>query len=1094
MNKKGFYCTSITHEDFSMKFDADNLSKAKKFTVECTKSCTDFEDVTDKYLHRLTAKCKKHGFIGGEQHGGILNKAFPDKNLATTLLLNRVMCYEDQYNDVARDAFVPLMGNRYFPPWVKKVNSSRLELSCGGPELEVYKYQHTIGNTGDDFGSTPRAEIPRATEYYKKHPSKNPCETHPCCKSDCDKKACGLPHNHNCKCNHCLKGCPGRCEITKTESFPVPRFGGYTPRGTAPNPNDIPKIKKLPDMGHLKPWAVDGQAVCQEGKMNKEQPWLTRSKGWCDVKDFVGIRGKGIQYKATNGGVSNTCCLPPFTNLASVANHVRSTRFPTGWTGGKENLWSYKAYHGGGGLGTKNLDNCFHTLVGETKSCKTTFDLKIEACKTCKCKDESGNLELVKLKITHNLLPAANGKPPPGCIPWFSLADTGIRNMVAVVRTDVMKGVLTKCGKKKNERKIELAREKFSSTNRALLSTIESRDVSKEEARVASGLCQRPRGPCKLLPGKKCPPPEPVPKMPKKSTSNKAHKCPAKMTSVLEWGKKVTCFGKPSYRLPTFVNDLRIGFHAEIFATIVTAGNGLDKDGKPLVLSDEALALMSGSNPSYFTTGRGGHSFSYPHSRARNQISYRILELIRRDHRKDYDRAAGVFAGCAARGQWKRVGFRCEPDSEKANKYTTGYFAKHKIKEAIFQKLNKMNHQKSLRPPGFDIQENHAKIRANEEKFQKWLPGYRKQMGMHPLVNPGFPCSERGLQHCRALRKPLIRADGSCPVPKERGGCNCDPKTTADEVGFDMDVDPRMAAPQIATNYHKVNKMGGLHQPAQILQFDKFWVSAMNSSFTSEFLTYPRDKGASDKFKAYLSRTYVSPVCDQGSWCVDPATMTKIGIRQEGMCAGRNPTYNHNLQGVMDKTPLNMGLDFLIHSPTEFIMRQRMPGSNNFCASRVEWSFCVCKGCQCEKMNMADVKVDHSMIPIKDKDEGMAARCSSWFTYADKAIREYTANVRAAVLSLKTACCIPWTPKNNKQGKCVNGAIAGQLSAGFSGWGWPAYATPGGVQNRHRMYKTSLGPGAPSTIAAEGGGIQYDPIRDCAGIICQNENFPDKMF
>jgi len=24
--------------------------------------------------------------------------------------------------------------------------------------------------------------------------------------------------------------------------------------------------------------------------------------------------------------------------------------------------------------------------------------------------------------------------------------------------------------------------------------------------------------------------------------------------------------------------------------------------------------------------------------------------------------------------------------------------------------------------------------------------------------------------------------------------------------------------------------------------------------------------------------------------------------------------------------------------------------------------------------------------------------------------------------------------------------------------------------------------------------VKYDPIRDCAGIICKNENFPDKIF
>jgi len=68
----------------------------------------------------LTAKCKKHGFfangngrskrLGGK---GLLTAAFPSNNMAHTLLENRILCMEDGYSEMNRDAYVPLMGNRY---------------------------------------------------------------------------------------------------------------------------------------------------------------------------------------------------------------------------------------------------------------------------------------------------------------------------------------------------------------------------------------------------------------------------------------------------------------------------------------------------------------------------------------------------------------------------------------------------------------------------------------------------------------------------------------------------------------------------------------------------------------------------------------------------------------------------------------------------------------------------------------------------------------------------------------------------------------------------------------------------------------------
>ena len=166
-----------------------------------------------------------------------------------------------------------------------------------------------------------------------------------------------------------------------------------------------------------------------------------------------------------------------------------------------------------------------------------------------------------------------------------------------------------------------------------------------------------------------------------------------------------------------------------------------------------------------------------------------------------------------------------------------------------------------------------------------------------------------------------------------------------------------------------------------------------------------------------------------------------------------------------------IGLDFLVASPNEFVMRQRMPGVNlRYCASRVIWRFCICEGCNCPKMNMADIKISHTMTKLASHDAGAA--CNTWFTKIDEAIRGYTSSVRAAILSLKTACCVPWTPKNDKKGQCVYGHVTGQAA---------------GTGDRVRP------PGAPYVQQLYLGGRArppYDPIRDCSNVICKNENFP----
>ena len=174
-------------------------------------------------------------------------------------------------------------------------------------------------------------------------------------------------------------------------------------------------------------------------------------------------------------------------------------------------------------------------------------------------------------------------------------------------------------------------------------------------------------------------------------------------------------------------------------------------------------------------------------------------------------------------------------------------------------------------------------------------------------------------------------------------------------------------------------------------------------------------------------------------------------------------------------------------------MRQRLPGSNaQYCASRVKWGFCVCQGCNCPKLSMATVSLTHHMINVTAADDNLVQRCSSWFQYADQAIRLYTSSVRAAIISIKTACCVPWVPKNNKAGKCVDGKIEGQKDggehAGPRTYAWPAWGA--GEIGR------TMGPGTPPNIYDNPGSgkVLYDPIRDCANVICKNENFPDKLW
>jgi len=314
----------------------------------------------------------------------------------------------------------------------------------------------------------------------------------------------------------------------------------------------------------------------------------------------------------------------------------------------------------------------------------------------------------------------------------------------------------------------------------------------------------------------------------------------------------------------------------------------------------------------------------------------------------------------------------------------------------------------------------------------------------------------------------------------------------------------------------------------QILDFGKLWTTSVNTSFPSGYMTTFDGGRNQNRYEGYMNKAVSLPFCLGGSWCVDPVTKIKVGVRREcsGLTGGemqRPFMFGGDVGWLWADTPLNMGLDFLVEDDSTFVMRQLMPGSSatsmEYCASKVQWNFCVCEGCNCPAYSMADIQIDHKMInSTKEEQEGKKrnpakiARCALWFQHADQAIRLYTSSVRGAIISLKMACCTPWKHKNSKQGKCNNGYVAG-LAHGLPPWikthttppEGSVYATPGQAGKWARwgkdFNKKTIGTDAPEDIYGysrgldqKPGGIGYDPIRDCAGVICKNENLDPCVF
>jgi len=101
-----------------------------------------YEDVTSQYIHHLSASCTQHLVAPA----AVLSHQYIGSVLAKSMYDGRIVCSEDAYNDRARMAFSPLMGRQFFPPWVTvpSSNSTTVELSCGGQELQLISHQDSF--------------------------------------------------------------------------------------------------------------------------------------------------------------------------------------------------------------------------------------------------------------------------------------------------------------------------------------------------------------------------------------------------------------------------------------------------------------------------------------------------------------------------------------------------------------------------------------------------------------------------------------------------------------------------------------------------------------------------------------------------------------------------------------------------------------------------------------------------------------------------------------------------------------------------------------------------------------------------------------
>jgi len=179
---------------------------------------------------------------------------------------------------------------------------------------------------------------------------------------------------------------------------------------------------------------------------------------------------------------------------------------------------------------------------------------------------------------------------------------------------------------------------------------------------------------------------------------------------------------------------------------------------------------------------------------------------------------------------------------------------------------------------------------------------------------------------------------------------------------------------------------------------------------------------------------------------------------------------NKNGGDIYKGFPLVKGLDFHVESPTEFVLKQELPSADGsaavYCQSRVQWKFCICKGCKCKEQ--VSISIVHDMEHVKGANAGIA-KCSKWYGYADQAIRTYTASVRASLLSHKVSCCTPWAHAHN----AYNMKLSGKDTC------LPPTCT--GCKASAAQHKSLRG--SPVWTRSQGHG------RHCTHIICNDEKF-----
>ena len=151
---------------------------------------------------------------------------------------------------------------------------------------------------------------------------------------------------------------------------------------------------------------------------------------WKDTKSPVCPNMRSGKYRPNLSSKTNTCCpkkgLPGRQgNFAPNRGTYQGVPKPTDWRA----TFSQMA------------DPCYRGIYGETKTCKSNLELRVLECAGCKCKASNGkDFQSIVVTIKHNLLTDV-----PGCMPWFTLVDSGTRAFISSIRKDIVNEKLKQC-------------------------------------------------------------------------------------------------------------------------------------------------------------------------------------------------------------------------------------------------------------------------------------------------------------------------------------------------------------------------------------------------------------------------------------------------------------------------------------------------------------------------------------------------------------------------------------------------------------------------------------------------------------------------